>query len=197
MSDTLVFFASDNGPVTTDWRHWWEINLYGSTGGLRGRKADLWEGGIRVPAIARWPAHIPAGTTSNAILSAYDLLPTLATIAKLDLPADRPIDGEDFSAALTGGEFERKTPLYWEFDDDRGFHYALRDGRYKLHATADLETLELYDLENDPFEVQDLAARETALAQQLVAKLRAIADSVEQDPYKPAFSNNRVGFRGD
>ncbi len=195
--DTLVFFASDNGPVTTDWRHWWEINLYGSTGGLRGRKADLFEGGIRVPAVARWPGELAEGLTSPAVASAYDVLPTLAALVDLEIPSDRPIDGEDLSAALRGEPFERKRPLYWEFDDDRGMHYALRDGRYKLHASADLELLELYDLEADPFEVWNLAQRDPERTGALVAKLEEIAASVRDDPFRPEHSATRAGFRGD
>jgi len=83
--------------VTEDWRHWYEVNLYGSTGGLRGRKADLYEGGIRVPAIVRWPGHVAAGTETHAPVIGYDLLPTLAALTGTTVPGDRPIDGEDLS----------------------------------------------------------------------------------------------------
>ena len=195
--NTLVLFASDNGPVTTDWRHWWEVNLYGSTGGLRGRKADLWEGGLRVPAIARWPGNIEAGQISDAIVSGYDVLPTLASIVGFSVPDDRHIDGEDFSAALTGGKFERQRPLYWEFDDDRGFHFGLRNGRYKLLATADTSRVELYDLDADPFEVINLAAKEVETRDRLLAELLQIAESVKEDPLRPANAAGRLRFRGD
>ncbi len=195
--DTLVFFASDNGPVTTDWRHWWEINLYGSTGGLRGRKADLWEGGIRVPAIARWPGRIAAGAESDAILSGYDLLPTLARIAGFEVPGDRPIDGEDFGPVLRGEKWQRKKPLYWEFDDDQGFHFALRSGRYKLLASEDLGRVELYDLETDPFEVVELSRSEPETVDRLLADLHEIRRSVDTDPLRPPASAGRARFRGD
>ncbi|MEM1245846.1 MAG: sulfatase-like hydrolase/transferase [Acidobacteriota bacterium] len=194
---TFVFFASDNGPVTTDWRHWWEINLYGSTGGLRGRKADLWEGGLRVPAIVRWPGSVAANTSTEALASAYDLLPTLAEIAGFAVPDDRPIDGESLLQALRGDDFERERPLYWEFDDDRGFHYALRSGRYKLHATEDLERVQLYDLEADPFEVVNIAAREETVREQMLDQLREVADSVASDPFRPATTAARKAYRGD
>jgi arylsulfatase A-like enzyme len=195
--ETLVFFASDNGPVTTDWRHWWEINLYGSTGGLRGRKADLWEGGIRVPAIVRWPGRVQAGATSDAILSGYDVLPTLASITGFDVPADRPIDGENFGPVLRGEDWQRQRPLYWEFDDDQGFHYALRSGRYKLLASEDLERLELYDLETDPFEVVEISAAEPETVERLLAELHEIRASVNQDPLRPTDTLEQKRFRGD
>ena len=196
-NDTFVFFSSDNGPVTTDWRHWWEINLYGSTGGLRGRKADLWEGGIRVPAIVRWPGQVEPGTWSDAILSAYDVLPTLAPIVGFAVPDDRPIDGEDFGRVLKGEPWQRQRPLYWEFDDDQGYHYALRKGRYKLLADAQLERVSLHDLERDPFEVVQLAGREPEVRDQLLADLRDIAASVASDPLRPSSTVARPGFRGD
>ena len=185
-SSTFVFFASDNGPVTTDWRHWYEINLYGSTGGLRGRKADLYEGGIRVPAIVRYPGVVKSGSESDSPISGYDILPTLASLVGFDVPADRPIDGEDVSPVLEGEPFQRARPLYWEFDGDRGFRYALRDGRWKLLADADLERVRLFDLEVDPFEVQDRAAGEPERVRQLLASLKALRDSVASDPLRPS-----------
>jgi arylsulfatase len=183
--DTLVVFTSDNGPVTTDWRHWWEVNLYGSTAGLRGRKADLYDGGIRVPAIVRWPGHVAPGRVTDAPACVYDLLPTLATVVGFPVPSDRPIDGEDVSPLLRGERFERQRPLYWELDDDQGFHFALRDGDWKLIADRTLEKVRLYDLATDRFEVTDLAAAEPERVLTLLAKLRAIRASVEGDPLRP------------
>jgi arylsulfatase A-like enzyme len=195
--ETMVFFASDNGPVTTDWRHWWEINLYGSTGGLRGRKADLWEGGIRVPAIVRWPGRIRPGTVSDAILSGYDVLPTLAPIAGFEVPADRPIDGEDFGPVLAGEAWERQRPLYWEFDDDEGFHFALRSGKYKLLADEGMNRIELYDLATDPFEVVEISAIEPQTVERLLVELEEIRRSVDADPLRPAKTLVQRRFRGD
>ena len=192
---TIVIFASDNGPVTTQWRNWWEVNLYGSTGGLRGRKGDLWEGGIRVPAIVRWPGVVEPGRVSDAVLSGYDLLPTLASVAGFEVPADRPIDGEDFSALLRGGEFQRQRPLYWEFDSVEGHHYALRDGKWKLLADESLQRLQLFNLAIDRHEVIDLAAREPEVLAGMVAKLRRYAESVHTDPLLPDWvQTNREGL---
>jgi arylsulfatase A-like enzyme len=182
---TLVVFTSDNGPVTTDWRHWYEVNLYGDTGGLRGRKADLYDGGIRVPAIVRWPGHIDAGTVVDSPMSGYDLLPTLAAVCGVSVPTDRPIDGEDVSPLLMGRAAARRKPLYWEFDDDQGFSYALRDGRWKVLADRALARVRLYDLATDRFEVTDLAETKRDVLDGLVATVRAVHASVESDPLKP------------
>jgi arylsulfatase A-like enzyme len=188
---TLVVFTSDNGPVTTDWRHWYEVNLYGDTGGFRGRKADLYEGGIRVPAIVRWPGHVAAGTVSDAPVAGYDLLPTLAAVCGFPVPADRPIDGENVSPLLMGRPETRAKPLYWEFDDDQGFSYALRDGTWKLLADRPLAKVHLYDLASDRFEVTDLAETKKDAVDALVAKLRTVHASVESDPLKPARPTKR------
>ena len=183
--DTLVVFTSDNGPVTEDWRHWYEVNLHGSTGGLRGRKADLYEGGIRVPAIVRWPGHVAPGTTSDAPVIGYDLLPTLAAAAGAALPIDRPLDGEDVSAVLRSQAFARRRPLYWEFEDDQGFHYALRDGDHKLLADKSLAKVRLFDLRRDRFEVEDVSAARPDLVKSLLETLRARAAEVAADPLRP------------
>ena len=183
--NTIVVFTSDNGPVTRDWRHWYEINLYGSTGDLRGRKADLYDGGLRVPAIVRWPGRVRAGSVSRAEACGYDLLPTLAAAAGVQVPSDRPIDGEDLADALAGRPFGRQRPLYWEFDDDQGFHYALREGRWKLLTDRTMTRVRLYDLEADRFEVIDRAADETAVVERLLGQLEARAADVARDPLRP------------
>ncbi len=182
--ETIVIFTSDNGPVTSDWRNWWEINLYGSTGGFRGRKGDLYEGGIRVPALIRWPDRVAPGTVSDAPVSGYDLLPTLAAIVGSSLPDDRPYDGEDVSALLYGGTFQRRRPLYWEFPDFNGFRYALRKGDWKLMADETLTEVRLYNLAVDRFEVQDFAGRRPDLLESMLVELKAVRDEVARDPVK-------------
>ena len=188
---TLVIFTSDNGAVTTDWRQWYEVNLYGSTGSLRGRKGDLYDGGIRVPAIVRWPGHVAAGRTTGAPAIGYDLLPTLAAIAGVPVPSDRAIDGEDLSPVLSGKPFARRQPLYWEFDDSHGFHFAIRDGRWKLLADRAFGKVRLFDLAADRFEVIDRAAAEPAVVQRLLAQLRERHAGVVGDPLRPTARQGR------
>jgi arylsulfatase A-like enzyme len=186
---TLVVFTSDNGPVTRDWRQWWEVNLYGSAGDFRGRKGDLYEGGIRVPAIVRWPGRVRAGRTSDEAACGYDLLPTLAAAARIDVPGDRPIDGEDLSRVLDDQPFSRRRPLYWKFDDHHGFRYAVRDGRWKLIADRALSRAQLYDLAADRFEVVNHAATEPAVLQRLIEEARRRAADVAGDPLRPRRSD--------
>ncbi|MFN8091093.1 MAG: sulfatase-like hydrolase/transferase [Vicinamibacteria bacterium] len=182
---TIVVFTSDNGPVTTDWRHGYEVNLYGSTGGFRGRKADLYEGGLRVPAIVRWPGRVAAGGVSDTPAVFYDVLPTLAALAGVKVPDDRPIDGVDLSPLLRGGRLARPGPIFWALDDDQGFRFALRDGRWKLVADAALSKVRLYDLETDRFEVADRAAARPDEVARLLGRLKEIRASVEADPLRP------------
>jgi len=183
--NTVVVFTSDNGPVTDDWRQWYEVNLYGSTGNLRGRKGDLYDGGIRVPAIVRWPGRVRPGGVTDAPAIGYDLLPTLAAIAGAPVPSDRPIDGEDLAPVLAGSPLERRRPLYWEFDDGYGFHFAIRDGRWKLLADRAFGKVRLFDLAADRFEVIDRSAAEPAVVARLTAQLRERHADVLADPLRP------------
>jgi arylsulfatase A len=118
---TLVIVTSDNGP-------WYE----GSTGGLRGRKGQSYDGGFRVPFIAAWPGHLPAGTVSSLPAMNIDLLPTLLAVAGLAPPSDRVIDGVDLLPALEGdaaaADAIAERPLYFfkEYDVE-----AVRKGRWK------------------------------------------------------------------
>jgi arylsulfatase A-like enzyme len=145
--NTLVFFSSDNGPM----------DRAGQTGGLRGRIRDAYEGGVRVPLIARWPGRIPAGRVVETPVIAYDIFPTLLAFAGGALPSDRVYDGQDIGPLLTGrGTVERKQPFFWVYLDRVT---AIRDGRWKLHVAhreAVLPQPELYDLEDDPQESRPL-----------------------------------------
>ncbi len=152
--NTIVFFTSDNGPegdgIKTPGR--------GSTGGLRGRKRDVHEGGIRVPGIARWPSHIPAGTTSDVPVIGSDLFPTMLTAAGLSVPKDRVIDGVNVLPILTAQatEVERPQPLYWRLLMAPNAKMAMRIGDWKILADAELTEFELYNLKDDPKEANDL-----------------------------------------
>lgn len=169
--NTFVFFTSDNGPEGDGTKG----RTRGSTGGLRGRKRALYEGGIRVPGIARWPGKIKPGTTSAVPVVGSDFFPTALGLAGVKPPGDRTIDGTDVLPALTGkAAIERKIPLYWRLGmAPHGLHLALRKGDWKLLASQDLKKFELYDLATDPKETTDLREREperfAAMRKELVA----------------------------
>lgn len=169
--DTLVIFTSDNGALPT---------FRGArSAGLRGSKLSLYEGGIRMPFIVRWPGHVPAGRVDEStLLSAVDVLPTLCTIGKAKLPAS-PLDGEDLSAALLGRAKSRQGALFWEYGRneksfkfpgnarDRSANLAARAGRWKLLVNADGSGAELYDVVADRAEQSNVAAENAELAKQL------------------------------
>ncbi len=179
--NTFVFFTSDNGPAITG------IHPHGSAGPLRGKKGYLYEGGIRVPGIIRWPGHVKAGSESDVAVSGVDLLPTHCDLAGVAVPGRRTLDGVSIRPLLAGAPLERKTPLYWHFLRARGKpKIAMRIGDWKILAhldqpdlrvtadivpdemrmlkTARLARFELYNLRDDIGETRDLAERE---AQQL------------------------------
>ena len=159
--DTLVIFTSDNGPYP---------NLPGRTAGYRGCKLSLYEGGVRLPFIARWPGVVPANVTdAKTVLASVDMFPTLCRIAGAKLPADVEFDGIDQSAALRGTPIaSRDRPLMWEYGRnvkffgypkmpaDRSPNLAIRDGHWKLLVNTDGEGAELYDLSTDPNESKNV-----------------------------------------
>jgi arylsulfatase A len=173
---TFVVFTSDNGPegngTTTPGR--------GSTGGLRGRKRDLHEGGIRVPGLARWPGKIPAGTVSATPVIGSDLFPTFLAAAGVAAPSDRVIDGANVLPVLTGAAqaVARPQPLFWRLHMAPNAKIALRVGDWKILCDEKLADFELYNLAADPHETTDLKATEpsrfAALREQLVKHNAAI-----------------------
>jgi arylsulfatase A-like enzyme len=149
---TLVLFISDNGPHREGGA---DPVFFKSSGGLRGIKRDLYEGGIRVPMIARWTGTIPAGRVSDHPWAHWDVLPTLAELAGAAAPPG--LDGLSMSAALRGRRQRTHDFLYWEFHE-RGFQQAVRMGKWKAARLKKDAALELYDLSADPAEQRDLAA---------------------------------------
>jgi arylsulfatase A len=194
--DTIVFFTSDNGPETLN-RYKGARRSYGVVGRLRGRKLWLYEGGIRVPGILRWPGRAPAGKTSDEPLWSLDLLPTLCRVAGAKAPADRAIDGADFLPALRGKKIERKTPLFWHYyralgeprvalrEGDwvllahcgplpKGAGATLRPGDMELIKGARLTAFELYNLRDDLSQTRDLAREQPERVRALSERLRAL-----------------------
>lgn len=149
---TLVFFTSDNGPHKEGGAN---PAYFHSAGPLRGIKRDLYEGGLRVPMIARWPGTVPAGRVSDQVWAHWDVLPTLAAIAGAKVPD--AIDGVSVAAAITGKTRVEHAPLYWEFHE-RGFQQAVRIGRWKAVRLKSGAPLEIYDLDTDLGEQHDVAA---------------------------------------
>jgi arylsulfatase A len=149
--DTLVVFTSDNGPTFNGGT---DSAFFESTGGLRGLKQDLYEGGIRVPLVARWPGHVPAGRTSDLPCAFWDWLPTFAGLLGVELPVTS--DGVSLLSALQGWA-EPGPPreyLYWEFAGTQ----AVRMGKWKGIRTRSDRPIGLYDLEQDIGEKVDMAA---------------------------------------
>ncbi|MCC6782957.1 MAG: arylsulfatase [Planctomycetes bacterium] len=167
---TLVVFSSDNGPTHDVGGV--DTAFFASTGPLRGRKGSVYEGGIRVPWLVRWPGHIAPGTVSDAVIAAQDLLPTFAELVGAEMPADS--DGLSFLPILRGRPQERpaREVLAFEF---RGYggQKAVRMGDHKA-VLRDIERgadrIELYDLARDPGETRDLADAEP----ELVARARTL-----------------------
>jgi arylsulfatase A len=179
---TFVFFTSDNGPEGDGLKG----RTRGSTGGLRGRKRSMYEGGIRVPGIARWPGRIAPGTTCDLPVIGSDLFPTVLGLCGVRPPADRVIDGTDVLRALTGAadSVARPRPLFWRLNmapPRENLHMALREGDWKVLASQDFAHLELYNLNADPRETTDLAAAEPERLRALRARLEALNAEVERE----------------
>ena len=207
--NTLVFFTSDNGPALT------RFHPYGSTGPLRAKKGHLYEGGIRVPGILRWPGHTAPGTVSDEPISGVDLLPTLCEIAGLPIPRDRKIDGTSFLPVVEGRSMVRSKPLYWQYNRAGSqVKVALRDGNWKILArlslsfpragaditteqmqvlkSADLTGFELYDLDEDIEESTNLAQTEPGRFAEMKEKLVSYYREVQgENPVWPAWKSPR------
>ena len=157
LDNTIIFFASDNGPVTRETRKPWELNMAGETGGLRGRKDNLLEGGIRVPGILKYGAKFGSGIEVNQVVTGLDILPTLAQLMNFEVPSDREIDGQSILPILSGDEFNRTRPLIWSIDmpgqDDPVNEWAVRIGDWKMILDREEKPKFLFNIERDPYEM--------------------------------------------
>ncbi|MFY9609339.1 MAG: arylsulfatase [Blastocatellia bacterium] len=148
---TVIVVSSDNGPETS--------GFFNSNGALSGGKRELYEGGLRVPMIVRWPGTIQPAQVSRQVWAFWDFLPTVAEIAGANI-AD-PIDGISILPTLIGAQQPQHMPLYWEFREknDKGFLQAVRIGNWKGVRKRPNGQFELYDLLNDLKEENNVASR--------------------------------------
>jgi len=214
--NTLVIFSSDNGPAraaspteptlihdTATGAGYGIGASRGVTGGRKGYKAALFEGGIGVPFIARWPGKIAAGKVDEtSLISAVDLLPTFCEVAGVELPPGYRPDGVSQMSTLLGrANVSRKKPLFWKYDSrwpapkDRPDHwvsYAIVDQCWKLVANRDFSYVELYGISADPYEKNDLKEKHSEVVKALKKKLLAWKMSLPEKPSAHCFSKLRT-----
>jgi arylsulfatase A-like enzyme len=175
---TLVIFTSDNGPHKEGGA---DPDFFSSSGGLRGIKRDMYEGGIRVPMIATWPGVIPAGSTSDYAAAHWDWFPTFAELAGLPLPTG--LDGVSIARALRGAPQPAHEFMYWEFHE-RGFQQAVRMGNWKAVRLAKDQPLELYDLTTDRSEKINVASQHADVVARIEAYLKTARTESPNWPVK-------------
>ena len=209
---TLVIFSSDNGPAratkptplelqydTATGAGWGMAASKGITAGRKGYKATLFEGGINVPFVARWPGKIPAGKIDNtSLISAVDLLPTLCELTGAKMPEGYLPDGISQVAVLKGQATSTRTkPLFWKMGGggkDSEFHwanYAVVNQQWKLLTTGDAKRVELYDIAADPLETKELASDKPDVVKAIVAKLEQWNATLPEKPSGDVFSAER------
>jgi len=213
--NTLVIFSSDNGPArakgpaeldlsydTATGAGWGIAAAKGITAGRKGYKAALFEGGINVPFIARWPGHIPAGKVDDtSLISAVDLLPTFCEIAGAKLPEGYQPDGLSQVGTLKGQPYQERTkPLFWKTrgrypaprnSPDHWVSYVIVDGPWKFLTNEDGSHAELYHLPKDPLEKNDVHSSNPEAVKDLTQKLEAWKKSLPDKPSGKVFSSLR------
>lgn len=176
--NTIVMFTSDNGPHIEGGA---DPTFFNSSGPLRGVKRDLYEGGIRVPMIVRYPGHVAAGISTDHMSAFWDIMPTLAELTQAEIPAEEQTDGISFLPTLLNkGKQQGHGSLYWEFHEAGG-RLALRQGDWKIvvmNAKSEGEKkIELYNLIDDLSENHDLSKDEPEITEQMYQRL--IASRIE------------------
>lgn len=213
--NTLVIFSSDNGPARASQPG--KLGLFhdtatgagyglnaakGVTGGRKGFKGSLFEGGIGVPFLVRWPGKVAVGAIDEtSLISAVDLLPTFCQIAGADLPKGYKPDGLNQVDVLMGkAKTKRHKPLYWKINaawpadkkkPDHWVSYVIVDQQWKLVSNKSGSYHELYDISSDPYEEHDLKLTHAAVVAQLKQKLSKWKSSLPSKPDSSCFSRHR------
>ena len=189
---TLVLFSSDNGPEDIHIKNAGHSGV-GSAGPFRGRKRSLYEGGVRVPFIARWPGHVPAARIDDAsVVAGCDFLPTICQLAGAEIPANHALDGEDVGDILLGPSRPRTKPLMWNWRfriAGEVFHHspmlAIRDGDYKLLLNPDRSRVELYDIPQDPTQLSNIAEKHPDIVARMSERVLAWHKTLPEGPTDP------------
>ncbi len=208
--NTLVIFSSDNGPEVTGppsrrnandestGRGFGSFASVGTTGGHRGRKRSLLQGGIGVPFIAKWPGVIAAGKVDDTTpITAVDLLPTFCEIAGVELPENYEPDGVSQLPALLGtAASERAKPVFWQWRtaSSRGDNWpalAVRSGGWKLLLGKDADRVELFRFPSDRLEKTNLAEEYPGEVRRLSRVLEAWKNSLPVEPNENCLSESR------
>ncbi|MBT3194099.1 MAG: sulfatase-like hydrolase/transferase [Verrucomicrobia bacterium] len=206
--NTLVVFSSDNGPERTGKRSprdrlsddgdsiLFTYYSVGSSGGLKGGKRSLYEGGIRVPFFVRWPGKVPAGKKNDTtVITAADLLPTFCKAADIELPRGYQPDGEDMLGAFLGKDVSRTKPIFWEWQGARAGNnwprLAIRDGDWKLVMNHDGSRSELYNIPQDRAEQSNVAQAHPEIVQRLSKKVLAWKQTLPKAPAEHCISKLR------
>jgi arylsulfatase A-like enzyme len=174
---TVILFTSDNGPHAEGGH---DPEFFNSRGGLRGIKRSVYEGGLRVPLIVRWPGRIKAGLVSDQVLAHWDFLPTFAALTGQSAPKN--LDGVSMLPALLENQPVSRSPLYWEFHEG-GFLRAVRKEHWKGVSLDPKKPLELYDLTGDPFEKTNVASEHSDVVREIegIMEKEHVPDSLWPD----------------
>lgn len=179
--NTLVIFTSDNGPMV------------GSAYPLRGRKGSTFEGGMREPAIIRWPGKIPSGQVNDELVTAMDLFPTLAKLVGAKIPDDRVIDGKDIWSVLGGKE---KSPHNAFFYHSGRALQAVRSGQWKLHVNGDAPVA-LYHLKKDISESSNVLSGNQPIVEELLGYIKDFQEDIKHNSRPAAYVENPKAFTKD
>jgi len=180
-SNTVIFFASDNGPHLEAGA---DPDYFNSNGQLKGYKRDLYEGGIRTPLIVKWPGKVKSGKTSDHISAFWDVLPTLAEITGASVPDG--IDGISFLPELLGKRQQKHEYLYWEFHEQGGKTAVRMDDWKAVRLNVNKMpqgAIELYDLSTDEEETTDLAAKNPEIVRKMEELMKQAHIASEVFPF--------------
>ncbi len=191
-NNTLILFSSDNGPEDIHISNAGHSGI-GSAGPFRGRKRSLYEGGVRVPGIIRWPGHVPAGVIDDtSVVAAVDWLPTICKLAGVTVPVEHKLDGENMSDVFLGQPRARTNPLMWEWRfriAGEPFHHspqlAIRDGDWKLLLNPDRSRIELYDLKRDLTQLNNVAEKHPDVVTRLSERVLTWQKELPTGPLDP------------
>ena len=185
--NTFLLFTSDNGPVP---------HYGGTAGGLRGAKRSDHEGGIRVPGIVRWPGHVEPGTTSDVPVIGTDIFATILGIVGVPVPSDRTIDSVSMIPAFSGKPIDRPIPMFWRTHVSKPLcRVAMRIGDWKIVGDESLTKFQLYEIQKDWKEENDLAEKMPEKTEQMRNVLLGVWSQIESEGPREWWENKKGSAR--